>query len=145
MKEQEITSGQITKIHIAKNQLKLTDEQYREVLSGFVDKNGVPCNSCKSLSADQANVLLSIFTKFGFKEMRKYKKSKYAQYAGRDPKFASVAQLELIDSSWYYNKHVREKTDEALNNFIKNIVKVNHISFLLKRDVKKIIMAIKSL
>jgi hypothetical protein len=40
---------------------------------------------------------------------------------------------------------VREKTEKALNRFIKRIAGVDHISFVLEADVKKIIRAIKSL
>jgi phage gp16-like protein len=141
----EISKSQITKIHIAKSELGLTDQQYRDALSGFVNPFGEPCSSCKELNFYQADALLNIFQKIGFKEKRKYKESKYAQYAGRDSKFASVAQLELIDYRWFNNPNVREKTDSAMNNFIRHIAKVDHFSFLLKTDVKKILKAIEVL
>ena len=141
-----ITQDQKAKIHIAKSATGLSDSNYRAILSGFNNKDGVPCTSCSEFTYNQAEVLLNIFKdKLGFKEKRKYKDSKYAQYAGRESKFASVAQLELIDYKWYSNLNVKEKTDEAMNHFIKRIAGTDHISFLLRKDVSKIIRAISSL
>ncbi len=144
--EKNITQSQKAKIHIAKTAAGLSDSDYRAVLSGFTNKEGKPCDSCSEFSYTQAEVLLNIFkNRFGFKERRTYKESKYAQYAGRNAKFASVAQLELIDYKWYNNPNVKEKTDEAMNHFIKRITGIDHLSFLLKKDVSKIIKAISSL
>ncbi|MBX3008648.1 MAG: regulatory protein GemA [Melioribacteraceae bacterium] len=151
--EKEISKSQITKIHIAKSELGLTDQQYRDALSGFVDQNGEPCSSCKDLNYKQAEVLLDVFRERGFREKRKsdvqrnsnYGIGKYDHLAGRDSKFASVAQLELIDGRWFNHPYVKEKTDSALNNFIRRVAKVDHISFLLKADVKKVIKAIEVL
>ncbi len=141
-----ISNDQKAKIHIAKSAAGLSDGDYRAILSGFNNKDGVPCSSCSEFTSKQADALLDIFkNKFGFKEKRKYKDSKYAQYAGRDSKFASVAQMELIDYKWYSNPNVKGKTDEAMNHFIKRIAGIDHISFLLKKDVSKIIRAITSL
>ncbi len=141
-----ITQDQKAKIHIAKSAAGLSDSNYRAILSGFNNKDGVPCSSCSEFTYNQAEVLLNIFKdKLGFKEKRKYKDSKYAQYAGRESKFASVAQLELIDYKWFSNLNVKEKTDEAMNHFIKRIAGTDHISFLLKKDVSKVIKAISSL
>ena len=141
-----ITQDQKAKIHIAKSATGLSDSNYRAILSGFNNKDGVPCSSCSEFTYNQAEVLLNIFKdKLGFKEKRKYKDSKYAQYAGRESKFASVAQLELIDYKWFSNLNVKEKTDEAMNHFIKRIAGTDHISFLLKKDVSKVIKAISSL
>ena len=153
----KISQAQITKIHVAANQLgliwaddKLVKEgkardPYREVLSGFKNEKGEPCSSSKELNYTQANLLLDLFRKAGWKETRRYKDGKYAQYAGRDAKFASVGQLELIDRAWYNSRNVKEKNDDAMNRYIKRIVGVDHISFVLKKDVQKIKKAIESI
>jgi len=137
---------QIQRIHIAKQQLKLSDEDYRGILANFNNADGIPCRSSKELTERQANTLLSLFRdKLGWKEKRVYKDGKYGQYAGRDSKFALVWQLENIDKAWYYNPNVRQKTDEAMNKFIKRIIKVDHISFVLKKDVNRLLKAIQSI
>jgi hypothetical protein len=141
-----IQPWQIQRIHIAKQQVKLSEEGYRDLLANFNNADGIPCRSSKELNERQANALLDIFRdKLGWKEKRVYKESKYSKYTGRDSKFASVAQLELIDSRWYGNSNVITKTDEALNHFISRILKVDHISFVQKKDVQRLLKAIQSI
>lgn len=143
---ENIHSVQVQKIHIAKQQLKLNQDEYRAILSSFINKEGNPCTSSTELNRQQADSLLALFRdKFGWKEKRSYKNGKYSGYAGRDNKFASVAQLEKIDYTWYSNANVKTKTDQALNNFIFRILKINHISFVLKKDVNRLLKAIESI
>ncbi len=140
----DISLGQIKKISVAVNQLHLSDDNFRSILSGFNNKYGKPCTSRKELNSAQAEILINdIFIKrLGWKEKRLYKDNKYGKYEGRDSKFASVAQLELIDSKWYNNPNVHEKNDTAMNHFISKVAKVDRIEFLLKKDVSKVIKAI---
>jgi len=140
-----INKYQIAKIHIAANQLNLTRQQYEDILSGFIKEDGTPCNSSKELNHEQAEALLRIFRKLGWKESRHGKILKYEEYSNRDKKFAEPRQLRLIDALWRTSPKVRYKTDEALNHFIKRIVGVDHIGFVLKKDVQKIIKAIQEL
>lgn len=141
----DIKPVQITKIHIAKQQLNLTDENYRDILSNFINAKGEKCSSSKELNENQANILLNdIFKKkLGWKEQQKGKVLKYEEFNGRDAKFASAKQMRLIEGLWM--QYSREKTENSLNNFIKRIADVDHFSFLLKKDVQKIIKAIKQL
>ena len=143
----QILKIQIQKIHIAKTQLKLSDADYRDILSNFKNAYGWPCKSSKELNQHQADVLLNdIFKKkLGWQEKRFGKKLKYEEYNTRDQKFASPAQMRLIESTWMNNINVKEKTDRALNNFIYRILKVNHLSFVLKKDVNRLLKAITSL
>lgn len=140
-----INKLQIAKIHIAANQLKLTRQQYEDILSGFIKVDGTPCSSSKELNHEQAEALLRIFRKLGWKESRHGKILKYEEYSNRDKKFAEPRQLRLIDALWHTSPKVRNKTDEALNHFIKRIIGVDHIIFVLKKDVQKIIKAIQEL
>ncbi|MBI1936693.1 MAG: regulatory protein GemA [Ignavibacteriales bacterium] len=141
----DISRSQITKIHIAKSELGLTDQQYRDTLSGFVSKFGQPCSSCKELNTKQADALLNIFKRLGWKEKRRGKILKYEEFANRDSNFADPKQMRRIDALWHTSHKVRERTDEAMNRFIKRIVGVDHIGFVLKKDVHKIIKAIQQL
>ena len=136
---------QIKKIHIAKSQLGLDDQQYRDILSGFTNKKGDPCSSSKELNYAQAEVLLNTFEKLGFKQSPKGTKLKYEEYSGRDAKFATPKQMRSVDVLWFTSINVREKTDEAMNNFIHRIAGVSHISFLLTADVHKVRKAIQNL
>ena len=142
----EILKVQIQKIHIAKQQLKLSDGEYRDILSNFKNAYGWNCKSSKELNQNQANVLLDIFKeKLGWREKKFGKALKYEEYNARDQKFASPPQMRKVEASWMNNINVKEKTDRAMNNFIYRILKVNHISFVLKKDVNRLLKAIESL
>lgn len=139
----EISRTQITKIHIAKQQLGLNDQQYRDTLSGFINAAGQPCSSCKELSYDQAEVLLTLFKKIGWKEKQNGKVKKYEEFNGRTGKFASPAQMRKIEALWMLSS--REKTIESMNRFIKRISGKDDISFLTNYDAHKVIKAIEAL
>ena len=139
----EISRAQITKIHIAKQQLGLNDQQYRDTLSGFINAAGQPSSSCKELSYDQAEVLLTLFKKIGWKEKQNGKVKKYEEFNGRSGKFASPAQMRKIEALWMSSS--REKTIESMNHFIKRICGKDDISFLTNFDAHKVIKAIEAL
>ncbi len=140
-----VSNAQKAKIHIAKSQLNLSDEQYRDILSGFNTYDGKPCYSSTELNFDQAEALLRLFERIGWKRQRKGAHLKYEVFANRDPKFATPKQMRGIDALWHTTPNVREKTEDAMNKFIKRITGVDHISFLLAADVHKVIRAVKQL
>ncbi|HOJ19570.1 MAG TPA: regulatory protein GemA [Ignavibacteriaceae bacterium] len=140
-----VTNGQKAKIHIAIQQLNISDQQYRDILSGFNNSEGKSCNSCTELNFDQAETLLRLFVKLGWKKKIREKPLKYESFANRDSRFATPEQMRRIDAIWNTSSKVREKTEEAMNKFIKRIAGVDHISFLLATDVHKIIKAIQGL
>ena len=138
-----IDKSQITKIHVAKSQLKLSDQDYRDILSGFTSQSGEPAASCKDLNHEQADVLLDRFVKMGFKHKRSGKPLKYEEYANRDYKFANPKQLRMLEAMWM--DAAREKTEKAFHKFACRIAKVDHISFVLKAHVQKIKLGIENL
>lgn len=138
-----IDKSQIQKIHIAKSQLKLTDENYKAILSGFANKSGEPALSSLELNFEQADLLLSRFVEMGWKPKSKGKSKKYEELANRDPKFATPKQMRMLEAMWMGK--ARSKTETAFIKFILKIVKKNHIRFILKTDVKKIKLAIENL
>jgi phage gp16-like protein len=138
-----ISPVQITKIHIAKSQLGLSEQQYRDILSGFNNNLQEPCKTCKELTFDQAEVLLNIFIKSGWKQTQNGKVKKYEEFAGRPGKFASPAQMRMIEGLWMINS--REKTEESMNRFIKRISGKDKIEFITGADAHKIINAIGKL
>jgi len=135
------TPAQLAVIHIAKKQLNLTDENYSDILSGFILDSGEKAASSKQLSYDQAEALIHIFVKLGYKNSR----LKYEEYENRYGGFARPGQMRKIEALWMSSGVVREKTPEALNKFIYSIAKVSHITFLQSADVFKVIKAIESL
>ncbi|MCZ7608869.1 MAG: regulatory protein GemA [Ignavibacterium sp.] len=139
-----ISKIQIQKIHIAKNQLNISDADYRAMLSGFKNVKGEPCTSSIEFTESQANVFLSLLkTKLGWQEKKRNKVLKYEELNKRDSKFASPAQLRKIEALWQV--HSREKTVSSLNHFLSRILKVDLITAVLKKDVNKLLKAIESL
>lgn len=132
------TAVQIRIIHIAKSQLKLSNEQYRDVLSGFVLADGTRCTSSKDLSYDQCEALIHILKKSGFKTGR----LKYEEFENRTGGFATPAQMRKIEATWMTSPRVHNKTIEGMNNFIKVIAGQSHITFVKAADVNKILTAI---
>jgi len=135
------TPSQIKLIHVAKGQLGIKDEQYREILSGFVLANGETATSSKQLSYDQCEALIHIFVKLGFKTGRK----EFEEFENRGGSFATPGQMRLIKGTWMNSPNTREKSVEAMNNFIKVITGKSHITFLKANEVSKVLKAIGSL
>lgn len=152
---------QIKRIHIAKSQLKLSDENYREILSGY----GVL--SSKDLGYYQANDLIEKFKKMGWVEVFKprpvraehveigiegekvvvydkgWGRQKYEYLAGRDDSYPEPRVLRYIESHW--KKVSRSGTEASLRALIKKVGKVDDITFLKKKGAQAVIQAIKSI
>lgn len=143
---QKIQPRQIKLIHIAKKDLNLSELQYRDMLGGF------GAMSCKDLCKDEADDLLKLFQKLGFKIRVKgnymqnshaFGKKKFEELAGRSEDYPAPSQLRKIEVLWRINS--RQKDDESLSNFMKRITGTKNITALKHNDAVKLIKAIKSL
>lgn len=133
--------SQIKKIHILKNKLSLSEETYREVLSGYNVK------SSKELSFLEAKNLLEVLEKDAIalgvwvKMPTKYNK------IIRDEKMASSAQLRMIEGIWrdicYFDNDKFAKS--SLRKFLKSKFKTDDIMFLTKAKATKVIQAIMAI
>ena len=125
--------------------LKLDDDTYRDMLSGF----GV--NSSLQLEYNDANSLIDVLkanaVKMGFYEPKLNNYQKYENLKNRPRGMATPAQLKLINVLWksVSTKETDAQKEIALNRFIHNITGKNHIHFLEQDDVKKVIKAIKTM
>jgi hypothetical protein len=134
---QTINKSKISLIHLAKNKLGLSDENYRSILSGL----GV--SSSKDLTAVGFMHLMDAFKKLGFKSMSFKEKKYYKHESDKNQVWGcSPAEQKFIESLWY--EKARVKTNDALESFIFRIVKKSS-AFLNKQDVEKIINALKHL
>lgn len=124
-----LTKSKIALIHIAKNQLNIEDENYRNILNNF----GV--TTCKDLNDDQFKLLMDIFANLGFKS-NKMKFDKLQVWG------CTQRQRNMIIYLW--RSKANNKSFSALQNFIFRIVKKS-IAYINQHDVEKIVNAINHL
>lgn len=139
-----ITPAQIKLIHTLKSRLKLSDDEYRELLSEH------RAWSSKELSAKEANLVIDELKRRlqaagGWTDHGKTRR-RYEAMAGRDS-MATPAQLRMIEAMW---KEVSYMTTElgrkaALRRFVKRIAHVDALEFLSGQDVPKIIRALEAM
>jgi len=133
-------SGLIKVVHVAKAKLGLSDDDYRDILSGF------NVSSSKELNEAGLKQLIAVFHKMGFEDTSK--KRKYNNLKKRGDildAWATPKQLRMIEAKWMSSPKVKVKTVEALEKFILRIAKVNKIDWLKGKHVQKVIKAIESL
>jgi len=135
--------NQIAKIHIARKQLNLDENDYRNALMQY----GV--EHANELSYSDAVTLLENFEKAGFVVKPKnpkptspygFGKNKYEMFAGRGKPWATPETLRHIEGLW--RTASKTKTDESLQKFIFNRTGISHISFLHHSHAKIIINAL---
>lgn len=141
----DITKEQIKRIHTLKSRIALTDEEYGSALESY----GV--SSSKELTFEQGKDLIGRFEKLTPKEQKKpkVKSTKYNKLGIRTnhkgEHYATPKQLRMIEAMWRDNANVRNKSQEALINFVNKITGKNALEWLLMDDVRKIVKAITSL
>ncbi len=135
------TNSEIKRIHTLKNLLKLDDDLYREILSGF------GCDSCKKLPAHLVPEFISMLEKMAVEAgVWVIPNRKYKDLNQREG-MATPKQLRMIEAMW---KEVAYQKDEkfvrtSLRKFLQKQFKVSDLRFIEKSMVSKIIKAIKSI
>ncbi len=130
-------------IHIAKKELGLDAVAYEAMLSRFGKE------SSKDLNEQQRLELIDDFKKLGF-TIKSDKPLRYSHLSSDRRNdvgqlFASPGQLRMIEAMWMSSAFVKKKTVEAMNSFIKRIAAVETAEWLLMKDVRKVVKAIKNL
>ena len=130
----------LAKIHIAKKELNLTDEEYRKIL---YDCFGVV--SSKYLTDQQADMLIAVFVDMGWKPKKKENKPKFKKYdeLGDRKGFATPAQLRKIEATWKIVS--REKTKKSLDRFLFRRFRVMKLENLPFDKVPAVLKALESM
>lgn len=136
-----IDKSKIALVHVAKNRLGLSEENYRNILKG------VGVDSSVDLNESQFKSVMDIFKKLGFqstanRQQRAYNKKRKTKGIKNQVWGCTSAERQYIESLWY--EKARVKTSGALESFIFRIVKKSS-AFITKSDVEKIINALKHL
>ena len=142
VRSSDITGAQIRKIHVLKNKLNFTDDNYRANLLSFF---GV--ESSKSLNYDQADIFIKKLEEDAV--MAGVWAEDHWPYRDLDdrPGMATSRQIRKIKALWRdvsraENSKNREK---GLRTMLLRIVKVSDVRFLKINMVKKIIKAFEEM
>jgi phage gp16-like protein len=128
------SKADLAKIHIAKKELGLTDEVYRDILSM---RFGV--NSAAKLTDRQATVLLNTFKAKGWKERKSKKASTSPMYID--------AQMRKVVAMWItlgQKSVLRNSSDQALQAYVKRMTKRDNLKWCNRDDLYLLIEGLKS-
>ncbi|MDR0601365.1 MAG: regulatory protein GemA [Treponema sp.] len=117
-------------IHIGRNKLALTDDVYRALLQGVCGKE-----SCAAMTIPELDRTLKAVKAAGFQVEKRLPLKR--EEIGR----ARAEQLSYIKGMWELT--ARNKTERALNAFIKGIAHVDDIRFLDVKAAQKLITALR--
>jgi phage gp16-like protein len=127
--------GLLAKIHIAKSQLGLNDDEYRDFLESLTN-----LRSCADMSISQMEAVIQSMFRLGFKP-----KSVNPAHSPPTSHKADPSQTDKIRAMWIdLGKRgiVRTPTEPALRKFIKRITKVDSIEWLSIDESSAVIAAL---
>ena len=131
------TRAELARIHIAKRDLKLTDELYRGFLHVLFGRS-----SAKDLTHEQVEELLVHFRSLGWG-------SEYITGASgsrrASPSHGIEAQIRLIKYLWMHGPGIRKKTPEALEHFLSHHFHVSGLKQIKARQIPGILGAIRNM
>lgn len=123
----------IGKIHVAKKQLALTDDSYRDVLYRITGKD-----SCAKMTVPHLEAVLDEFKRLGFKPTG-------GKRAGARKK-ADTAQAAMIRALWldlYHFGAVYDPSEEALSAFVKRTCGVPALQWINTYKADDVIKALR--
>ncbi len=127
--------GLIGKIHVAKKQLGLDDDAYRDILRGATGKQ-----SCSTMNEGELENTLSAFKKLGFKP------DKGARRAGAR-RLADSPHAKKIRAMWlelHEKGAVRDPSEKALATYVMRMVKVSDLHWINSIQASVIINALRA-
>jgi len=128
------TAAQNKKIHLAKNQLGLSDEVYRDIL-----RVNFKVKSSKELSSFQAERLLELFKSKGWKARPAKKKGYSPQYDDLQHRKIVAMWITMADAGV-----IRNRSDKALQAYVKRVVKIDNLKWCDGEDCRILIESLKS-
>lgn len=129
-----ITGKQIGLIHVAKRDLGLDDDSYRDILNRFGH-----VTSAADLDAKGFYAVMKYLTALGFRSnwtLRTY---------GYRPTMATPPQLDLIRSLWRRYIGADDDGDVELNKWLDRFQKVSSLRFVDNKKAAKVISALKAM
>jgi len=134
-------------IHVAKNQLGLDEDDYREILYSATKGK---CTSAAQIETEgQFKAVMQLFEKLGFKNDLDQPEDDHYDHATnpgrRGRAMASPEQLNKICVMWQFVTRDQVHWEDALHAFLKKRFKVDHRRFLKRKKAQYVIEAIKDM
>jgi phage gp16-like protein len=129
--------GLLAKIHIAKSQLGINDDEYRDLLESLTN-----LRSCADMSISQMEAVIQSMIRLGFKPKSVRDHSPPTSHK------ANPTQVDKIRAMWIdlgRRGIVRTPTESALRKFIKRIAKVDSIEWLSPDESSTVITALSKM
>ncbi len=126
--------GLIAKIHVAKKQLALTDENYRDVLRRIT---GI--ESSADMSERQLESVVREFARLGFS-------GKHRPKASGKKRMADEPQARKIRALWLQLKNLDQLSDsseEALASYVKRMCGIDDLHWITPADANKVIKGLR--
>lgn len=118
-------------IHVAKRELQMDEETYRQLLNTY---SGV--DSLREMDVKQLNQILDAMKKIGFK-VRTQKKEKLTATDEQSRKIRSL-WLEMADAGF-----IRDRTERAINVYVHRITGVSRLDWLNTSAASRVIETLK--
>ncbi len=122
------------KIHIAKKQLKIADDDYRALIANLTEGK----TSCKDCTEKELGIIVEAMVGLGFKPAKP--KVKLSPQASENPTQADKIRAMWIDLSG--KGIVKNRGDDALLKFVKRLTKVDRVEWLNHDQAVAVITAL---
>ncbi|MFS1703778.1 gp16 family protein [Alteromonas sp. AMM-1] len=131
----------ITKIHVAKNQLAMSEDSYRELLNRITGQQ-----SCAQMNITQLQSVLDEMVLKGFKAISKPGTRRMSPKS----KGADVDKIRAIWITMHKHGFVRDSSEAALDSYVKrmttklnNGVGIDHVGWLKDENTVKVLESMK--
>lgn len=125
--------GLIAKIHVAKKQLALTDQNYRDTLRRVTGKE-----SCADMTGPELQHVVDEFKRLGFSAPPPKRAGKKKQADG-----AQVAKVRAMWLALYHLGEVRDPSEEAMGEYVRRMAKIDDMTWMTPDHADDVIRGLR--
>jgi len=126
-------------IHVAKRNLSLDDETYRDIISNI---GGAVSGSARDLNDQGVKAVLDHFKSLGWLPS-KIGGKKLSGLSSHRPGMATQKQIRMLLSIWI--DAARNPSEDAFNTFLNNQFQISHYRFLPQSKIPGVKLALESM
>jgi phage gp16-like protein len=138
----------IAKIHVAKKQLSLDDDEYRGLIAGATNGKAESCKDCDESELEQ---ILQLMERRGFTPVIKAPSEKPKVRLSprtRDKPKGDHEQIDKIRAMWIDLANqgiIRNRSDDACQAFAKRLTKVDRLEWLNTKQCSTVLAALNAM